>query len=115
MFAASVARIVGVAEDTIEDVKLAVSEACSSLVDPEAADPGELSLEAVHQDGRLTFEAAGTRGALALPPDQEGDTPTPVDLVAELRFELVEALFRGSEVTTGPDGATVIRFAVPTG
>jgi serine/threonine-protein kinase RsbW len=110
IFAAAIARVTGASDEVIEDLKLAVSEACSTFIDPTASDAGGLRVDAVVSDGQLSFETAGRPSSVVLQPQGE---VTPTALVAELRLELIEALFEGSDVTTGPDGRTVIRFSVP--
>ncbi len=109
IFASSLARHFGVEEDTVEDLKLAISEACARAL---AADGSRrIEVRAAQADGRITFEIP--QGALASPPD-DLSTPTPSSaaMAAGFSLELVGALFEDAEVADGPEGRPVLRFSV---
>jgi anti-sigma regulatory factor (Ser/Thr protein kinase) len=105
MFAATVGRQVGVEEELLDDLKLAVSEACARAL---ASDPnGRLRVVAVRTEDRLVFEVSqGQPG--------RSDTPAAGDLAAGLSLELVTVLFDDAEVARDLDGTPVVRFSVPT-
>ncbi|MDQ4004678.1 MAG: ATP-binding protein [Actinomycetota bacterium] len=98
IFASTVARHFEVSDETVEDLKLAVSEACSRAL---AGDPADrLSIRVQRLDGRLQFEI--DQGDVA--PDTVSESPA-------LSLELVSALFEDAEITASDSGA-VLRFSV---
>lgn len=104
MFAATLARQVGVDEEVLDDVKLAVSEACARAL---ASPPeGRLRVAAVRTEDRLVFEV--DQGDVG-----EQDGPGSDDLAAGLSLELITVLFDDAEVVRGPGGTPLIRFSVP--
>jgi anti-sigma regulatory factor (Ser/Thr protein kinase) len=105
MFAASVARQFDMAEDLIEDVKLAVSEACSRAVATGGRE-GRLHLVAERRGDRLAFEIVQGTGT-----GRSKDEGTAEGLDAALHLELIAALFDDAESVTGSDGTEVIRFS----
>jgi anti-sigma regulatory factor (Ser/Thr protein kinase) len=109
MFASTLARHFEIAEDSVEDLKLAVSEACTRALAAEEVDR-TLSVTASRDDGRLIFEISQGE----LPPLAEADTPTPShqELAAGLSFELITALFADAELVSGAEGSPVVRFSV---
>jgi len=108
MFASTLARHFEVPDEVVEDIKLAISEACSRALAVEGAE--HLSLRAHRVDHRLVFEIE--QGELGAAP-AAADTPTPssVELAAGLSLELVSALFEDAEVTADSAGP-VLRFTV---
>ncbi len=109
IFASSLARHFGVEEDTVEDLKLAISEACSRAL---AADgEGRIEVRAEHGADRITFEIP--QGELETPADdQSTPTPSSAAMAAGFSLELVGALFEDAEVADGADGRPVLRFSV---
>jgi serine/threonine-protein kinase RsbW len=110
LFASAVARQFGAEEETIEDLKVAISEACSAFLryDDEGAGIVRVTIE-VHE-ARLTFEVTGEDLSIQVPARAAGDpTPTPRGMAAELGLDLIRSLFPDSEVTTDQDSA--IRFS----
>lgn len=110
IFASSLARHYAVDEDAVEDVKLAISEACAVYVRTGTDSTIRVSIEP--HDDRIRFEVSGP----PIPPVPEGDdTPlTPSDFAARTGAEVIRALFEGSEIVTD-GGRSVVRFAVPVG
>ncbi len=106
IFASTLARHFEVSDETVEDLKLAVSEACSRAL---ARDPGDrLSIRVQRLDGRLLFEIEPADVGRS---DAAAATPTANELDRGLSLELVGALFEDAEITaTG--GASVLRFSV---
>jgi len=105
MFAASVARQFDMAEDTIEDLKLAVSEACAQALAAGGKD-GRLEVAAERRGDRLVFEVVQGSGS---PP--EGGDVAPEDVAIALHMELIAALFEDAESVPGPNRTEVIRFS----
>ncbi|MGH2661531.1 MAG: ATP-binding protein [Actinomycetota bacterium] len=103
LFASTLARQLEVDEERIEDLKLAISEACAAGIRSGA---GPVELSAIHRDWRLSFEV-NVRGSRKEP------APSPAeDMGATLGTGLIEALFEGAEVLDLPDGGQLIRFVV---
>lgn len=102
MFASTLARHFEVADETVEDLKVAVSEACSRAL---SGDPGDqITIRVDQLDGRLMFEIEQA--------DAPGSNPpTNGELAAGVSLELVSALFEDAEVTPTTDGS-VLRFSV---
>lgn len=93
----SLAREAGLEEERVDDLKIAVSEACTNAM-PEISDPG--SAEAISilwdaSDGNATVEISGSG---VLPPT-----------AARYPFstDLLQTLLDGYEVEDGPDGSTM--------
>ena len=110
LFASTLARHFDVADDVIEDLKLAIGEASArslATVDPAR----RLTVSVAREDERLVFEIPQGELRQAAP----ADTPTPSgeELAAGLSLELVGALFDDTELTDGEP--TVLRFSVPLG
>ena len=112
IFCAAIARHYGCNAADIEDLKIALSEACSSAISHRARSAGEpLRLVASPGDGLLTFEVNGhrrqeleTRAALGA----VGDTD---QQMLALSAELIAALFPDAEFLDTPDG-TFFRISV---
>jgi anti-sigma regulatory factor (Ser/Thr protein kinase) len=112
LFVSAVVRHFQEDEDTIGDVKVAVSEACAAFLRGEQEE-GSLHVAAVTGPGGLTIEVTSPDLSLAVPLQRmaEVDTPTPSGMAAELGMELIRSLFQGAEVVS--DGSPAIRFSVP--
>ncbi len=101
LFAAGAARLAGCSDETVEDVRLAVSEACTRGV-RDAGDGDEpVSIEA-HING------AGLEVVVLAPP---GRGPALED---DLPVDLIPALFEGAEAVEA-DGRRIVRFRAAAG
>jgi hypothetical protein len=101
LFSAAVALDAGCAEGLLDDVKLAVSEACTEAIRrSEAQDGATILVKADVEEGFVTFEVAGPLGSAP---------PTEDDLD---HFSLVAALFEGAERRETPGGASIM-FSTP--
>jgi hypothetical protein len=99
-FAAAVARRFGFDEDVIEDVKLAVSEACAGPID--AGVEGEIELLVRDEEGALRYEIRSAAWTAPAPPSIDGALIDP--------SALVRALFDDAE-RLDDDGYAVTRFS----
>lgn len=106
LFASSLARHFEIEEDLVEDLKLAVSEACKRALALQAGG-GSMLLTASRHNGQLVFEVS--QGDVA---DEAARSAE--ELTAGLSLELIGALFEDAEEATGPEGQSVVRFSVPT-
>jgi serine/threonine-protein kinase RsbW len=117
IFAAGVARTFGADEELVEDLKVAVSEACTSAIrarqDGGADDPVRLS--ARREADILLFEAEDT-GIIP-----SGDSPEPVirstgstseDIARRLSLETIRALFPSTEIVPNHQGGGNIRISL---
>ena len=108
IFASTLARQYEIPDEVVEDLKLAISEACArALAEDEHR---RLAMRVERRDGRLVFEIDQTN--LGPGPDPT-TTPTPSahELARGLSLELVSALFEDAEVTES-DERPVLRFSV---
>lgn len=111
IFGAALARHFGADEEAIEDLKLAVSEGCSSFIRASAEDH-PIRLQALVADGRLSFRISGA----SLPdlPTGEETPSTPDRFASQVGGEVILALFADAEITARGDGSEV-RFSLPLG
>lgn len=108
LFAWTLARHFGVTEEVLEDLKLAISEACIRALTTAADRP--VAMAAERRAGRLSFQVS--QGATPGEDDPEMATPTPEEMAAGLSLELITALFEDGEVAQD-HGRPVVRFSVP--
>jgi serine/threonine-protein kinase RsbW len=112
MFAGAVCRHFWVDEDRVEDVKIAVSEACTNAVKAhQAAGIADPVVVRAHFDGALlSFEVSDVGHGFE--PSAE-DAPDLTGLQeGSLGLTLIHALFENAYVVSGERGTTV-RFSLP--
>jgi serine/threonine-protein kinase RsbW len=118
IFAAGVARTYGTDEDFVEDLKVAVSEACTSAIKAreDGAVRGPVRLSVRRDADLLSFEAEDAGIVPA------GDGPEPVipssgstseDIARRLSLEVIRALFPSTEIVPNQQGGGNIRFSLP--
>jgi len=121
MFAGSVARHFGCDEDVVEDVKVAVSEACTNSVkahrDRKNNEPIEL-VARLDEDG-ITFEVVDAGGgidtSLQEAINENAATPAAGLYEGSLGLMLIRSLFPGAEIVRNGDRGTTVRFVAPAG
>lgn len=103
LFASSVARHFGCSPEHVDDVKLAVSEACATLMREGGEGPAPLRIAV-----EARFEAIGFELARAVAPETEpaSHLPEPMGL------DMIRLLFEDADETTR-DGDRVLRFTAP--
>jgi serine/threonine-protein kinase RsbW len=117
IFAAGVARTFGADEDLVEDLKVAISEACTSAIrarqDNAVDDPVRLS--ARRDVDLLSFEAENT----GITPSGEGAElvmrstgSTSEDIARRLSLETIRALFPSTEIVPNHQGGGNLRFSL---
>ena len=106
IFASELARQVGVPVEMLDDVKVAISEACTRAL-RSAEHQDHLKVRVHRSQGRLAFEVP--QGEIT--PKPRGSSTD--DLTAALSLELITVLFEDGEATRDDDGEPVIRFSVP--
>lgn len=101
LFTGAVARSFGVAEERIDDLKLAVSEACTVVMRGGA---GSLLVRAQPRDQALGFEVLGIGAALAGLAEEEG---TPQNFSRGMAAEMIRALFEDAAIEDSDRGMQV--------
>jgi anti-sigma regulatory factor (Ser/Thr protein kinase) len=112
MFVSAIARHYHGEEDVLEDIKVAVTEACSAFLRYEVAGESSLHVGVVASPGRLAFEITSPDLSIPESPDPAG-SPTPRGIATTLGMDLIRSLFEESEVVT--EGRSLVRFSVPLG
>lgn len=107
LFAAEASRHLGVAEEAVADLKIAISEACTGAIDAQQAasneDPVRLIIEPL--DDSLKVEVLASAGfdrlsGMTEPPDGLG-------------LGLIKALFPDAEFLNGRGQSSTLRILVP--
>ncbi|GAC1409047.1 MAG: hypothetical protein NVSMB57_01260 [Actinomycetota bacterium] len=103
LFIAATARHFGYAEDVIEDVKLAISEAVTDAI-RKAAD-ARVAVTVGADESVVRFDvAARAKSSVSSPPIAETDHDS-----SAVTLTVIEALFPGAKIELGPAGPS-IRF-----
>jgi anti-sigma regulatory factor (Ser/Thr protein kinase) len=115
MFAATVARQLGCPEDAVLDLKIAVSEACTSALEGSALAQEPVRLAVVENGNDLVYEVTDASYGFHEIPDEPAEV---FDRVADgvpddqaMRLALIRALFPSAEVAS-VDAHSAIRFRV---
>ena len=103
-FAATVARHEGMPEELIDDLRLAVSEACAEAIDAGVTGSIRVALS-LDPEGIDVEVTSGSTQAPSEPHGREGVVPI-------YRLQLIRALFPDAE-TIQRHGKRVVRFTVP--
>lgn len=110
IFAATIARQSGVSEEGVEDLKLAISEACAAGVRDEGE--GAIGVLVERGGGALVFEIVGED----LPPPPSDDlVATPESFRRSVGYDVIRSLFPDAQILSDDDRAGRIRFAVEIG
>lgn len=114
IFGGAIARHFGFHESDIEDLKIALTEACANALQHRAVDSdGSIRIRAAMEQEELTFEVEGVQGGQ--PPVQVDGEQQPLQTSGEralaLGAELITTLFPDAQFVEGPSG-TLLRFSV---
>jgi serine/threonine-protein kinase RsbW len=117
MFAATVARQLGCPEDSVLDVKIAISEACTNAVqahvDRGVDDPVRLKVE--ERGPRLVYEISDAGAGVDVPTDEPPEVfRRAVESGSDdegMGIALIRALFPSAEFEPQADG-TIVRFGI---
>lgn len=105
-FVGAIGRHAGCESDALDDLRLAVTEACAQVLDEDAAPEG-FDLRSWVEDGGLVVEIEPA------PTFESEGPPDPLDPASgERRWALVSALFPSAELVAGEPTA-VLRIQVP--
>jgi serine/threonine-protein kinase RsbW len=112
LFVGSLARHFGIEEGTVQDLKVAVSEACNGAIRVRGPGPSDDPVRIVssNEGGRLVVQVDDASDSEVSP-----DASTTEDLVRGLGLELIQALFPDMEMTPTAGGRSGVRLAVPVG
>ena len=102
-FAATIARHEGLPEELIDDLRLAVSEACSEAID--AGVTGSIRVALSLEPERIEVEVTSDSA------QSEGEPHASEALVPIYRMQLIRALFPDAKTDPGP--RVRVRFTVP--
>lgn len=102
----SLAREVGLDEERVDDLKIAVSEACINVMGAPngSGAPGQISMswDAAGEEATVEIAGTGAAGAAKLSADADSGDPR-----YSFSHDLLEALMDGYEIESGRDGSTV--------
>jgi len=104
LFSATVARFFGTEEEAVEDLKLAVSEACTVAIRANESEGRRVHLSIEGGSPALTFSIPGGGSEIS-------DRSDPLEVASG---ELIRALFPTAEFVPNGDGRADVRFSVPT-
>jgi anti-sigma regulatory factor (Ser/Thr protein kinase) len=104
LFAGAVARQVGLDDELVDDLRLAVSEACTDVM--ESGGPARIEVTLFAEPDRLAVAVRGEGPADRVPAAIQGPMVPRID-----RHEVIRALFPDAEIV-GTDESKVVRFSV---
>lgn len=109
---ASLARAAGLAEDAVDDLRIAVSEACANAVLglQEASSDAPISISFTDSDGRLLLEVAD-RGPGSTEPGPLEDSQG-FDTRSAMSRALLESLVDECSIAPRAGGGTVTRLSI---
>ena len=112
LFVGAVARHFGIDERSVDDLKLAVSEACNGAirVRSDEADDRPIRIASVKEEASLLIEVED-----AVEPRASPIASTTEDLVRGLGLELITALFPDVLMVPGSRGGTSVRLSFSLG
>ena len=116
IFGASVARHFGCGEDAVEDVKIALSEACTNSVKAHRDNGIDLPIRVIgiSREDELVFEVVDEGPGIDLRKHQlRADETPPAGLFeGSLGLTVIRSLFPNAEIGPNSDVGTTVRFAV---
>lgn len=114
LFAAAAARYFGCGEEVVQDVKIAVSEACTNAVKAHTTTVVSRPVHVVvrRDSGRIGFEVVDFGGGFD--PSGNGSTnPGDFDALTEtgIGLQIIRTLFPDAEIARNSEGGTTVRFS----
>ena len=108
---AALARAAGLSEESVDDLKIAVGEACANavIVNEETAPDVPVKVHWSHEDARVVVKVEGAGHSF-----ESGESATDDGLAArmEMSVALLESLVDSCEVTERPGGGTSARLTI---
>jgi hypothetical protein len=108
LFAGGLARLAGCREEQVDDVKLAVSEACAIVLGGPAA---SAYVEARRAPDRIRFAVGPVRGSA--PPKGESGIDAALAGSLPRGLDLIALVFDDARIDGANDDDSVLRFSVP--
>ncbi|HEX6262712.1 MAG TPA: ATP-binding protein [Actinomycetota bacterium] len=105
IFAAAVARQSGVGEEHVDDLKLAISEACAAGVREDG--DGAIVVHAVLDGSALSFEVSGQD---IPPPPSDDFVSTPESFRRSVGYDVIRSLYPDASFPS--KGSAAIRFSI---
>jgi serine/threonine-protein kinase RsbW len=116
LFAGAAARYYGCDEDAVQDVKIAVSEACTNAVKAHGSALISTPVRVVvRPDGdRVEFQVVDAGGGFKHEGNGGGRRMDAETLLESgIGLQIIQALFPDTEVGPNSEGGTTVRFSVP--
>lgn len=114
LFAAAVARDLGCDDELVEDVKVAISEACTNAIKAHnsASVPDPVAVGVGVSAELLSFEITDKGGGFSPEPVVADATPSSGLFEGSLGLLLIRSLFPDATIAANPLGGTTVRFSV---
>jgi len=116
LFAGAAARYYGCDEDAVQDVKIAISEACTNAVKAHESAFVAMPVRVVvrPQSSFIEFEVIDSGGGFERAAGN-GEQTHETDPLLEngIGLHIIQALFPDTEVGPNTEGGTTVRFSVP--
>lgn len=115
MFAAAVARQFSCPEERVQDLKVAISEACSNSIKAhlESGVDDPIRIVVLCEPQTLRYEILDTGGGFEVERLQRAASSDPSELIESgIGLTLIRALFPNSEILSDPRRGTLVRIAV---
>jgi serine/threonine-protein kinase RsbW len=108
---AALARSAGLSEESVDDLKIAVGEACANavIVNEDSAPDVPVKVHWSHEDSRVVVEVEGAGHAHD---STEAESDDGLAARMEMSVALLESLVDSCEVTEHSDGARIARLTV---
>jgi serine/threonine-protein kinase RsbW len=109
LFAGSMARHFGIDEDAVDDLKLAVSEACNGAIRVRETESANrpIRIDVTREGASLVFEVED-----AIDPGSSRPGVNTEDMIRGLSIELIHALFPNAGMIPGRRGGTNVRLSI---
>lgn len=117
LFAGAAARYYGCDEDAVQDVKIAISEACTNAVKAHDTALVAMPIRVIVQpdDERIEFHVIDAGGGFehAAGNGERAAASDDVLLESGIGLHIIQSLFPDAQVGPNAEGGTTVRFSVP--
>lgn len=114
LFAGAAARLYGCSESSVDDLKLAISEACNNAAAALEGSDELVRITVAQKDNQIRFRVrAGGHASLLRSGTDAGNDPETLELAGILGAELIRALFSDASVEAGEAGHLDLEISVP--
>jgi serine/threonine-protein kinase RsbW len=116
LFAGAAARYYGCDEDVVQDVKIAISEACTNAVKAHGTALVAMPVRVIVQpaDDRIEFQVVDAGGGFERSGGNGKRAAAPDDALLEsgIGLHIIQSLFPDADVGPNAEGGTTVRFTV---